>query len=60
MTNYEILFKEQMSNPEFAKAYYAARIERQIDEMLKEKISPDEPKEVLIETIRAFRGRLQI
>ena len=63
MTNYEILFKEQMSNPEFAKAYYGARIERQIDEMLqdlKEKISRDEPKEVLIETIRTFQKRLQI
>ena len=63
MTNYEILFQEQMNNPEFAKAYYEARIERQIDEILqdlKEKISRDEPKEVLIETIETFQKQLQV
>jgi len=63
MTNYEILFQEQMSNPEFAKAYYEARIERQIDEILqdlKEKISRDEPKELLIRTIEKFQKQLQV
>ena len=63
MTNYEILFQEQMNNPEFAKAYYEARIERQIDEILqdlKEKISRDEPKELLIRTIEKFQKQLQV
>jgi polyhydroxyalkanoate synthesis regulator phasin len=63
MTNYEILFQEQMNNPEFAKAYYEARIERQIDEILqdlKEKISRDEPKELLIKTIERFQKQLQV
>ena len=63
MTNYEILFQEQLNNPEFAKAYYEARIERQIDEILqdlKEKISRDEPKELLIRTIEKFQKRLQV
>ena len=63
MTNYEILFQEQMNNPEFAKAYYEARIEKQIDQILqdlKEKISRDEPKELLIETIERFQKQLQV
>ena len=63
MTNYDILFQEQMNNPEFAKAYYEARIERQIDEILqdlKEKICRDEPKELLIRTIEKFQKQLQV
>ncbi len=63
MTNYEILFQEQMNNPEFVKAYYEARIERQIDEILqdlKEKICRDEPKELLIRTIEKFQKQLQV
>ena len=63
MTNYDILFQEQMNNPEFAKAYYEARIERQIDEILqdlKEKISRDGPKELLIRTIEKFQKQLQV
>jgi len=61
MTNYERLFQEQMKNPEFAKAYYEAKIERKLDEMLenlKEKISKNEPKEILLETINSFQKQL--
>jgi polyhydroxyalkanoate synthesis regulator phasin len=61
MTNYERLFQEQMKNPEFAKAYFEAKLERKIDEMLedlKEKISKDEPKEVLIETINTLQKQI--
>lgn len=63
MTNYEKLFQEQMKNPEFAKAYYEARLERKLSEMLedlKEKISKDEPKEVLIETINSFEKQINV
>lgn len=41
MTNYEKLFQEEMRDPEFAKAYREARLERILDEfleMLKEQI----------------------
>ena len=34
MTNYEKLFQEQMKNPEFVKAYYEAKLDRKLDEML--------------------------
>ncbi|MDA3915343.1 MAG: hypothetical protein PF690_00015 [Deltaproteobacteria bacterium] len=36
MTNYEKLFKVQMQDPQFVNAYYEARVERIVDEMLKE------------------------
>ena len=51
MTNYEQLFQEQMNNFEFAKAYYEARLERILAEMLdilKDKICQNESKENLI------------
>ncbi len=54
MTNYEKLFQEQMQDPQFAKAYYDARLDRILKELLenlKEKISKNEPKEVLLKTI---------
>ena len=54
MTNYEKLFHEQMKDPQFAKAYYDARLDRILRELLenlKEKISKNEPKEVLLKTI---------
>lgn len=54
MTNYEKLFQEQMKDPQFAKAYYDARLDRILKELLenlKEKISKNEPKEVLLKTI---------
>lgn len=57
MTNYENLFQEQMKNPEFAKAYREARLQRMLNEFLenlKEKISKDEPKEVLLNTINSI------
>ena len=34
MTNYEKLFQQQMQNPQFAKAYHEAKLERELDEML--------------------------
>ncbi|MBN1999152.1 hypothetical protein JW935_16450 [candidate division KSB1 bacterium] len=58
MTNYEKLFKEQMKDSQFAKAYYDSRIERILNELfenLKEKISNDEPKEELLKTIDSFQ-----
>ena len=61
MTNYEILFQEQMKEPQFAKAYYEAKLERMLKELfdnLKEKISNDEPKEVLLKTIDSMRKQL--
>ena len=53
MTNYEQFFHEQMQDPQFAKAYYEARLERIVSEMLetlKEQITRNEPKERLIQT----------
>ena len=61
MTNYEELFQEQMKNPEFAKAYYEAKLDRKLDEMLddlKEKISKNEPKEILLNTINSFQKQI--
>ncbi len=46
MTNYEKLFQAQMQDPQFVKAYYHARVERIVDEMLeslKYKIARNEP-----------------
>jgi hypothetical protein len=54
MTNYEKLFQDQMKDPQFAKAYYDARLDKILKELfknLKEKISQNEPKEVLLKTI---------
>ena len=58
MTNYERLFREQMENPQFDKAYHEAKLERKLDEMLedlKEKIDRNAPKKVLLETINAIQ-----
>ncbi len=58
MTNYEKLFQNQMRDPQFAKAYYEARAERIVDEMLdtlKDKITSGESEESLIQTIDLFR-----
>lgn len=47
MTNYEELFHTQTQDPQFVKAYYQARVERIVDEMLeilKDKITHNEPK----------------
>jgi len=58
MTNYEKLFQEQMQDPQFAKAYYDARLDRILKELLenlKEKISKNEPKEVLLKTIDSIQ-----
>jgi len=61
MTNYEQLFQAQMQDPQFVNAYYEARIERIVDEMLdilKEKITHNEPKENLIRTIDSFQQQI--
>lgn len=61
MTNYEKLFQEEMKNPEFAKAYREARLERILDEfleMLKEQIYKNESKEVLLKTISTMQRRI--
>ena len=61
MANYEKLFREQMKNPEFAKAYHEAKLERKLDEMLndlKEKISKNEPKEVLLRSIDSIQQQV--
>ncbi len=58
MTNYEKLFQEQMKDPQFAKAYYDARLDRILKELfenLKEKISKNESKEVLLKTIDSIQ-----
>jgi len=61
MTNYEKLFQEQMKDPGFAKAYYDARLSRILNDLfenLKEKISRDEPKQVLLNTIDSLQKQL--
>ena len=61
MTNYEKLFQKQMKNPEFAKAYHEAKLERKLENMLydlKEKISKDEPKKVLLKTIETLQKQI--
>ena len=58
MTNYELLFQEQMKDPQFSKAYYEAKLDRIIKELLeslKEKISNNEPKETLLKTIDSLQ-----
>lgn len=63
MTNYEQLFKKQMENPELAKAFHEARLERVMNNMLeslKEQIVQNTPKEVLLQTIDSFREQLAV
>ncbi|MBF0412589.1 MAG: hypothetical protein HQK70_07755 [Desulfamplus sp.] len=63
MTNYQELFKRQMDNPEFAKAYHEARLERVISEMLtalKDKIVHDEPKENLLYMIDSIQHTVEV
>ncbi len=61
MTNYEKLLQEQINNPEFAKAYREARLERILNEfleILKEQICKNEPREVLLKTISSMQRRI--
>ena len=61
MTNYDKLFHEQMKDPKFAKAYRETRIERLLNEFLeslKDKISQNEPKENLLNTINSMQRQL--
>jgi hypothetical protein len=61
MTNYEQLFYDQMQDPKFAKAYYDARLERIMSEMLdalKEKIAQNEPKDSLMKLIDSFQQQI--
>ena len=63
MTNYERLFQEQMENPEFAKAFHEARVERYLNDMLenlREKIIKNESKEVLLQTIDSLQEQLAV
>ena len=61
MTNYEKLFREQMRNPEFAKAYHEAKLERKLDELLddlKEKIDRNASEKVLLDTINSIQHQI--
>jgi hypothetical protein len=61
MTNYEKLFQSQMQDPQFAKVYREARLERILNdflENLKEKISQNAPKEVLLNTITSMQKQI--
>ena len=61
MTNYEHLFQAQMQDPQFVRAYYDARVERIVDEMLdtlKDKIAHNEPKESLIRVIDSLQQQI--
>ena len=61
MTNYEKLFREQMRNPEFAKAYHEAKLERKLDELLddlKEKIDRNAAEKVLLDTINSIQHQI--
>ena len=61
MTNYEKLFREQMRNPEFAKAYHEAKLERKLDELLddlKEKIDRHAAEKVLLDTINSIQHQI--
>ena len=63
MTNYEKLFQTQMQQPEFAKAYDDARLERIFSDMLeclKEKIVDNEPQEQLVRMIDSFQQQIQV
>jgi hypothetical protein len=61
MTNYEKLFQEQMKDPEFKKAYHEAQWERTLSEFLenlRDKISREEPKEELLDSIDSMQKQL--
>jgi len=61
MTNYEKLFREQMKDGEFAKAYYEARWERLLNEFLenlKNKIAREESKESILQDIDSMQKQL--
>ena len=61
MTNYGKLFQSQMQDPQFAKAYRETRLERILNdfgESLKEKISQNEPKEGLLNTITSMQEQI--
>jgi len=61
MTNYEKLLQDQMKDPQFAKAYLDARLERLLIEFLenlKEKISQNEPKETLLRSIDSMQEQI--
>ena len=63
MTNYEKLLQDQMQDPQFAKAYHRARLERLLIEFLenlKEKISQNEPKESLLRTIDSMQEQISV
>ena len=63
MTNYEHLFQHYMDDSQFAQAYSDARLERVFDEMLntlKEKISDDAPKDVVLKEIDAMQQQLHV
>ncbi|MEZ4529227.1 MAG: hypothetical protein R2941_25235 [Desulfobacterales bacterium] len=62
MTNYERLFQEQMKEPEFAKFCFEAKTERMLCELLdnlKQKISDNEPKEILLKAVESIQGRIK-
>ncbi len=61
MNNYEQFFQAQMQDPQFVKAYYEARVERIVDEILdtlKDKITNNEPKENLIRVIDSYQQQI--
>jgi hypothetical protein len=61
MTNYDKLFQAQMKEPQFAKAYQEARLERMLSDFLdnlKEQISRNERKDVLLKTINSMQRQL--
>lgn len=61
MTNYEKLFQDQMKDPQFAKAYQEARLERMLTDFLdnlKERISQNERKDVLLKAINSMQRQL--
>lgn len=63
MTNYEQLFQQQMKDPQFVNAYYDARVERLMVEMLntlKENMFHDEPKENLIQMIDSMQHQIHV
>jgi hypothetical protein len=62
MTNYEKLFQEQMKDSDFAKFYAEARVERMINDMLdhlKQKISDNEPREVLLDAVESIQQQIK-
>ncbi len=62
MTNYDLLFQEQMKDPQFATAYYEARWERLFGELLdtlRDKIDHNESKENLLQLIDSIQQQFQ-